>query len=131
MDLTIVKTLKKYLFIALATTFVALGTVGVFVPLLPTTPFLLLAVYFYMNSSKKHLKKLLSNKLLGPYIKSYFSKEGIPIKLKIRTLTILWVTIISSMIFATDKIGVRIILAIIATGVTIHILVKKTKQKNS
>ncbi|MDD2584464.1 MAG: YbaN family protein [Bacteroidales bacterium] len=120
--------MKKNLFIALATLFVALGTVGIFIPLLPTTPFLLLAVYFYMNSSKKRLKWLLSNKLLGPYIKSYFSKEGIPVNLKIRTLLILWATMISTMIFATDKIAVRILLTTIAIGVTIHIAVKKTKK---
>jgi len=50
-------------------------------------------------------------------------------KLKIRTLAILWLTMISTMIFATDKIVVRIILTTIAIGVTIHILVKKTKKR--
>ncbi len=121
--------LKKHLFITLATLFVVLGTIGIFVPLLPTTPFLLLAVYFYMNSSKKRLKWLLNNKFLGPYIRSYFSKEGISIQLKIRTLSILWITIISSIVFATDKPMVRVFLMIIAIGVTIHILMKKTKEK--
>ncbi|MDD2583601.1 MAG: DUF454 family protein, partial [Bacteroidales bacterium] len=81
------------------------------------------------NSSKKRLKWLLSNKLLGPYIKLYFSKEGIPVNLKIRTLLILWATMISTMIFATDKIAVRILLTTIAIGVTIHIAVKKTKKR--
>lgn len=123
--------LKKYIFITLATIFVALGAIGIFLPLVPTTPFLLLAVYFYMNSSKKHLKRLLSNKLLGPYIRSYLSREGIPMKLKIRTLSILWITIISTMIFATDKLVVRVMLTIIAIGVTIHILLKKTKKSDS
>lgn len=124
-----IKKLKKNLYIILATLFVALGTVGIFVPLLPTTPFLLLSVYFYMNSSKKRLKWLLSNRLLGPYIKSYFSREGIPLNLKLRTLVILWITMISTMIFATDKLIVRVILTIIAIGVTIHISIKKTKKR--
>lgn len=52
-------------------------------------------------------------------------------KLKIRTLSILWITIISTMIFATDKLVVRVMLTIIAIGVTIHILLKKTKKSDS
>ena len=52
-------------------------------------------------------------------------------KLKIRTLSILWVTMISTIIFATDKLVVRFMLTIIAIGVTIHILVKKTKREES
>ena len=121
--------MKKTIYIAIASFFVALASLGIFIPLLPTTPFLLLAVYFYMNSSRKHLKWLLNHKYLGPYIKSYISKEGIPIKLKIRTLTLMWITMLVSMVFATDKLHLRILLAVIAIGVTIHILSKQTKSE--
>ncbi len=107
-----------------------MGTVGIFLPLLPTTPFLLLAVYFFMNSSRTRLKWLLSHKYLGPYIRSYLSKEGIPLKIKARTITLLWVTILSTAIFATDKLHVRLLLGVIATGVTIHIGSKKTKKED-
>jgi len=121
--------IKKYLYITLASIFVALGAVGIFLPLLPTTPFLLLSAYFYMNSSRKHLRWLLNHKYLDPYIKSYLSKEGIPARLKARTITIMWLTMLSTIIFATDKTIVRIILFIIASAVTIHILSKKTKKE--
>ncbi|MDZ4058810.1 MAG: YbaN family protein, partial [Bacteroidales bacterium] len=82
--------MKRQLYIILASIFVGLGTIGIFLPLVPTTPFLLLATYFYMNSSQKRLRWLLRNRLLGPYIRSYLSKEGIPLQLKIRTLILLW-----------------------------------------
>jgi uncharacterized membrane protein YbaN (DUF454 family) len=122
--------LKKQIYIAIAFLFVGMGTLGIFLPLLPTTPFLLLAVYFFMNSSRSRLKWLLSHKHLGPYIRSYLSKEGIPLKLKARTIALLWATILSTAIFATEKLHVRILLGVIATGVTIHIASKKTKKED-
>ncbi|HBG24594.1 MAG TPA: DUF454 domain-containing protein, partial [Rikenellaceae bacterium] len=89
-----------------------------------------LATYFYMNSSKQRLRWLLSNRYLGPYIRSYLSKEGIPLRLKIRTLTLLWVTILYATFFATDKLHVQIILIIIAISVSTHLILKKTRKKN-
>ncbi|HBZ24705.1 MAG TPA: DUF454 domain-containing protein [Rikenellaceae bacterium] len=124
------KSLKRQLYIILASIFVGLGALGIFIPLLPTTPFLLLATYFYMNSSKQRLRWLLSNRYLGPYIRSYLSKEGIPLRLKIRTLTLLWVTILYATFFATDKLHVQIILIIIAISVSTHLILKKTRKKN-
>lgn len=123
--------LKKQLYVVLATICVGLGALGIFVPLLPTTPFLLLATYLYMKSSRTRLKWLLRHKHLGPYISSYLSREGIPMKLKIRTITLLWATMITTMIFATDKIFVRVMLGVIATAVTSHLLMKKTRKKST
>ncbi len=121
-------TLKKHIYIALASFFVALGVIGIFLPLVPTTPFLLLAVYFYMNSSKKRLKKLLSNKYLGPYIHDYISKEGMPLRLKIRTISLLWITLIFGIVFATNNLHMRLFLVAVGFGVSIHLIIKKTKE---
>jgi len=107
---------------------VGLGTLGIFIPLLPTTPFLLVATYFYMNSSKRRLRWLLSNKYLGPYIRSYLSKKGIPLKLKIRTLILLWITMLYAIFFATEKLHAQLILLSIAIGVTVHLMMKKTRK---
>jgi len=122
------KSLKRQLYIILASILVGLGALGIFIPLLPTTPFLLLAAYFYMNSSKRRLRWLLSNRYLGPYIRSYLSKEGVPLRLKIRTLILLWVTILYAIFFATEKLHLQIVLALIATGVSIHLISKKTRK---
>jgi uncharacterized membrane protein YbaN (DUF454 family) len=123
--------MKRQLYIILASIFVGLGTIGIFLPLVPTTPFLLLATYFYMNSSQKRLRWLLRNRLLGPYIRSYLSKEGIPLQLKIRTLILLWATILYATFFATDKLYVQIMLIIIAISVSTHLILKKTRKKSS
>jgi len=119
--------LRRILYIILASFFVALATIGIFLPLIPTTPFLLIAVYFYMNSSYSRLKWLLSNRYLGPYIHSYLSKEGIPVRLKIKTISLLWITISLTFFFATENTHVRVFLFIVAVAVTIHLLIKKTK----
>ncbi len=125
------KRMKRQLYIILASIFVGLGTLGIFIPLLPTTPFLLLATYFYMNSSKRRLRWLLSNRYLGPYIRSYLSKDGIPLSLKIRTLALLWITILYAIFFATEKLHLQIVLALIASGVSIHLISKKTRKKRT
>ena len=66
-----------------------LGTLGVFLPLLPTTPFLLLSLYCFSKSSKKFHKALLENKIFGQYIRDYQEKKGVTLKNKIIAISIL------------------------------------------
>lgn len=114
------------LLIFLGTIFVGLGILGIFLPILPTTPFLLLAAACYARSSKRFYHWLLNNKWFGSYIKNYKEKKRIPLKAKIFSISLLWITILASAIFATDVIYVRIILIVIAFGVTVHILSLRT-----
>jgi uncharacterized membrane protein YbaN (DUF454 family) len=100
----------------------ALGVIGIFVPLLPTTPFLLLAAACYARSSERFYNWLMNNRIFGRYVRDYLEKRGISLKVKIVTLVLLWATIILSAIFATDALWLRILLVSIAVGVTIHIL---------
>ena len=117
--------IKKKTYITLAVGCTAFGIIGICLPLLPTTPFLLLAIYFYMRSSKQGVKMILRNKYLSPYVKSYFSKKGIPTPILIRTLLLLWLTIGFCIVCITDNIYVQILLATIAIGVTIHLYFKR------
>ena len=121
---------KKQLYILLGFMCVALGMLGVFLPLLPTTPFLLLAMWFFIRSSKRYLKWMLKNKYLSPYIYGYLSNRGMPVKVKMRTIIILWVTILISALFVVTNIYIRILLLIIATFVTIHILSIKSSYED-
>jgi len=114
--------LLRWILVSLGTLFVGLGILGIFLPLLPTTPFLLLAAACYVRSSKRFYHWLLNNKWFGSYIKNYKEKKRIPLKAKILSISLLWITILASAIFATDVIYVRIILICIALGVTLHIL---------
>ena len=121
--------LIRIILIILGTFFVGLGTLGIFVPILPTTPFLLLAAACYAKSSNRFYNWLLNNKWFGNYIKNYLEGKGIPSKVKILTISLLWITIIISAVFVVSILFVRIILILIAIGVTIHILSIRTLKK--
>ena len=117
--------------IATGTLLIGISIVGIFIPILPTTPFLLLAAALYAKSSKRFYNWLINNRILGRYIKNYREGKGIPLKVKIVAISILWITIGYSAIFAMEILWVRIILVIIAIGVTVHIIRVRPKVGNN
>ena len=123
------ETLLKGILIVSGTFFLVLGIIGIFIPILPTTPFLLLAAACYARGSKKFYNWLIKNKWLGEYIKNYQEGRGIPLTVKIISIILLWITIIFSTIIIIPNYFIQIILIIIAIGVTIHILTIKTMEK--
>ena len=120
----------KILLIASGTFFIGVGIIGIFIPVLPTTPFLLLSAALYARSSKRFYNWLTNNKIFGRFIKDYREGKGIPLRLKIATVILLWVTIGCSAIFAIDIFWVRLLLFLIAVGVTIHIIRIRPKDKS-
>ena len=125
------KELRKTILIVCGTVSVGLGAVGVFVPLLPTTVFLLLAAYCYARSSQKFYDWLLGNRWFGEYIRNYREGRGIPLKQKIFSISLLWLTIGYSAWFAVSLWWVRLLLLVIAIGVTIHLVTIKTYKPDS
>jgi uncharacterized membrane protein YbaN (DUF454 family) len=121
-----IKSWLKYLLIAIGTLSVALGFLGIFLPVLPTTPFLLLAAACYIRSSERFYCWLINNRYCGKYIRDYREKKGIPLKLKIYVISLLWITILASAIFVVEILAIRILLIVIAVGVTIHLTTIKT-----
>jgi hypothetical protein len=114
------------LLVAAGTLLVGLGIVGIFVPVLPATPFLLLAAVCYARSSQRLYNWLLTNRWCGAYIRNYREGKGISLKLKAVTLSLLWLTIGASAILAVELWWVRLILLAIAIGVTTHIMRLRT-----
>jgi uncharacterized membrane protein YbaN (DUF454 family) len=121
--------LLKWILIAAGTVFVGLGIIGIFLPILPTTPFLLLAAACYARSSKRFYDWLINNKWIGAYIKNYREDKGVPLKIKFFTISLLWITILFSVFLIIQVFWVRILLVIIAIGVTIHIFTIKTYRQ--
>ena len=107
---------------------VTIGVIGIFLPLLPTTIFLILASACFVKSSPRANEWLKNNKYLGPYLKNYQDKTGLTIKSKIFSIVFLWVSIMVSAFLLTDKFYIRIILLAIAIGVSIHLTLVKTKK---
>jgi uncharacterized membrane protein YbaN (DUF454 family) len=120
---------KKYFFIGLGSLFTLLGITGIFIPILPTTPFLVLAAYLFARSSERCLNWLLTNRLFGSYISNYRSGKGLPLTQKILTLILLWVTIGYSAFFHVEKLWLKILLGLIALAVTIHLATIKTYKR--
>jgi uncharacterized membrane protein YbaN (DUF454 family) len=120
---------KKGLLIIAGTISTAIGIIGIFVPILPTTPFLLLAAACYLRSSQRFYNWLLSSRFFGTYVRSYLQGRGMPLKIKIITIFLLWVTITCSAIFAVEDLIIRIILFVIAIGVTVHIVLIRPSAK--
>ena len=117
---------KRRLFVVAGSIALVLGIIGIIVPVLPTTPFLLLAALCYMRGSRQLYDTLLCNRFVGNYIRNYLEGRGMSLKMKIWTLSLLWVAIILTATLITDSLIIRIILAVVLTGVTIHILKIKT-----
>jgi len=122
--------LKKGIFVVAGTISLGLGAVGVFLPILPTTPFLLLSAACYCKGSERMHRWLLSNKLLGSYIRNYKEGKGVSQMGKIFTLFLLWITICYSALFMVNNYIVQIVLFAIAIAVTIHIMTLPTFRKS-
>ncbi|MDD4359532.1 MAG: YbaN family protein [Syntrophaceticus sp.] len=123
---------KKYVnlfFIITGSLAVILGVIGIFVPLLPTTPFLLLAAACYIRGSNKLYHRLITHPVLGIYIRNYREERSIPLHAKILGISLLWLSIGYSIIFFLESLLVQILLLIIAICVTIHLLSLKTANQ--
>ena len=117
--------IKKCVYIIVGSLSLILGIVGVFIPVLPTTPFLLLASFFYLRSSERMYNWLMNHKIFGAYIYSYLTYKAIPKKTKVGTMVFLWSTLIVSMILVSS-LHIRIFLLAVGVAVTAHLLMLKT-----
>ncbi len=83
----------RYVLLAVGWLSVALGVIGIFVPVLPTTPFLLLAAACFVRSSRRFYHWLVGHKRLGPWIRDYLEGNGIPLKGKVYAIGLMWLSI--------------------------------------
>lgn len=112
--------LYKPLLIVLGTLSLCIGLIGIVVPGLPTTPFLLLTAALYIRSSQQLHDKLLANRVVGRYIRDFYDKKGMTWKGKLGAILTMWVMITLSTVFFIDLLTVKLIvltLGIIGTVV--------------
>ncbi len=121
------KPIIRWSLLTAGTVLVGIGILGIFLPLLPTTVFFLMAAWCYARSSRRFYEWLHHNKYFGKYLKNYREGNGISIPSKISTIVILWGGILYS-IFVTQSFILELILLTIAIGVTIHIVVIPTQR---
>ncbi len=116
----------KYILIILGSLSLALGVIGIFLPLLPTTPLLLLSAALYVRSSEKLYNWLISQKYLGTYIRNFREHRAIPLRAKIFSITMIWLTLTYCAIFISPNIFLSILFFILAIVISLHILSYKT-----
>ncbi|MCP1643905.1 YbaN family protein [Pseudomonas citronellolis] len=118
----------RYLLLAVGWLSVALGVAGIFLPLLPTTPFLLLAAACFMRSSQRFYDWLVSHPRLGPWISDYLEGNGIPLKGKLYTVGLMWISIGLSC-YLVPHLWARVFMLSSAVLVSLYILLKvKTRR---
>ncbi|TCT18262.1 hypothetical protein EDD68_12225 [Melghiribacillus thermohalophilus] len=120
------KMAAKMLLIGSGFLFLGLGIIGIILPLIPTTPFLLLSAACFVRSSDRLYIWLLNNRWFGKYIRDFREKRGIPLKAKVTGIVLLWVSMIYSAFFVVPLVAVRVLLLLVAAYFTWYILSLKT-----
>lgn len=120
--------MKKVLLIIIGSVSLLIGILGIILPVLPTTPFLLLSLACFIRSSNKLYTFILNNKYLAPYVKDYMNGNGIPKKAKIRAILLIWITIGFSVIFIINITTLKLILLTVASIVSIYIWTRNTSD---
>ncbi len=121
--------MRKFLLAGLGLVFVGLGVAGIFLPILPTTPFLLLAAACFIRSSPRLYAWLVGNRIFGEYLRRYWSGEGMSQGAKAWTITFLWAGLgISLFLAPKDAAWLRWLLPAIGAGVTIHLCTLPTRK---
>ncbi len=115
----------RYALLGIGWLSVALGVIGIFVPVLPTTPFLLLAAACFVRSSRRFYLWLVEHPQLGPWIRDYLNGEGMPRKAKVYALSLMWASIALSC-YLVPMIWARTFMLCSAVLVSLYILRLKT-----
>ncbi len=116
---------KRAFYLTLGFFFVSLGIIGAFLPIMPTTIFLILATWSFMRSSEKYYIWLTTNRYFGRLIKNYHTYRGIEPKARLKSLIILWITLAITIIMVPTLLIFSIML-LVGIGVTWHLLALKT-----
>lgn len=118
----------RYVLLAMGWLSVALGVIGIFLPVLPTTPFLLLAAACFIRSSKRFYLWLVNHRQLGPWIVDYLEGQGIPLKGKVYAIGLMWLSIGLSC-YLVPLFWARAFMLTSAVVVSLYILKQKTRIK--
>ena len=116
----------KYLLAGLGLLSLTLGILGIFLPVLPTTPFLLLASVLFLKSSKSLYDWLMNHPKLGPYISNFLVHKAIPLRVKIVSVSMVWITLLYCAVAVAEHWAFKLLFIVIAIAVTVHILSYKT-----
>jgi uncharacterized membrane protein YbaN (DUF454 family) len=124
------KRLVRWVFISLGSLLVGVGVLGIFLPLLPSTVFFLMALGCYGKSSPSAYRWMTTNRLFGRHLRDYTEEKGATIATKVTSIATLWLGIGASEYFI-DNLWVRLALTGVALAVTSHLLLLKTIRRTA
>ena len=119
---------KKAILVAAGSLCLGLAVLGVFLPLLPTTPFLLLASACYVRSSERLHGWLMGNRLLGGYIRNFKERRGIPLRAKFTTVGLIWLPLLYS-VYRLDLLWLELLLVLMGLVWSVVIFRMKTLRE--
>jgi uncharacterized membrane protein YbaN (DUF454 family) len=99
-----------------------LGLIGILLPVMPTTPFLLLTAACFLRSSPRFYHWLINHRWLGPYLRLYLDGKGIPRRAKIGIISILWLTMTTTALLIVPWRWLSLTLLLIALAVSLYII---------
>ena len=121
----------RWLLVVAGCVSLGLGLLGIPLPVLPTTPFLLVSAWCFGRSSEPLLRWLLTNRLFGVYLRGYVQNRGIPKRVKVYVLVLLWTTLLFSAFWVVKAVWLSVLLIGVAVGVTLHVLrIRTAKPEN-
>ena len=116
----------KVLLTVLGLLSLGLGILGIFLPVLPTTPLLLLSAALFLRGNRRLYDWLMNHPRFGRYIQNFTVHKAIPLHVKIVAIAMIWLTLLNCAIFVAEHWALRAFFVLLAAGVTIHILSYKT-----
>jgi uncharacterized membrane protein YbaN (DUF454 family) len=119
---------KKLIYIFIGTIFLVIGIIGIIVPVLPTTPFVLLSAGCYFRGSSRFHNWLLNHNYFGPIVREYSDGKGMRKKSKVKAILLTWIMVLGTAIFLLDSFSMRLFIVGLATVGTFVILRLKTRD---
>ena len=116
----------KWILTLLGLISLGLGILGIFLPILPTTPMLLLAAALFLRGNRGLYDWLLNHPELGPYIRNFMEYKAIPLKIKILSVSLVWITLVNCAVFVVEHWAARLFFILLAAAISAHILSYKT-----
>lgn len=98
------------------------GVAGIFLPVVPTVPFLLLAAACFAKSSEVFHQWLLQHNHLGPLLNGYLNGTGIPLRAKMTSLAMIGTSVPASIIFFVNATWAKVVLVVIAVIICGYLL---------
>jgi uncharacterized membrane protein YbaN (DUF454 family) len=120
--------LKRVFYIVLGTVSLALGVIGVFLPVIPTTPFILLSAWFYLRGSERFYNWLFNHDFFGPLIKEYSDDKGIRKESKVKAILLTWIAVLLTAMFILESNISRAAIIVFAIIGTLILLRLKTRE---